>query len=154
MYNGIVLTHNTQIKLDPPVRKEIIAELRTPDLLKDNLDVVDIVLGFLSSGKVNAKKPLGEYIDKILKMKKRRFSQKVNIVMGIVSVPDPGGSNISICVYIRLKLHLPLPCICLCMTLFIFLGSRNLSTLSYIVSVGNSVCGVSKTHLPAESGNQ
>ena len=59
------------------MRKEIIAELRTPDRLRENLDVVDIVLGFLSSGKVNAKKHLGEYIDKILKMKKRPFSQKV-----------------------------------------------------------------------------
>ncbi len=104
------------------MRKEIIAELRTPDLLRDNLDVVDIVLGFLSSGKVNAKKPLGEYIDKILKMKKRKFSQKVNIVMGIVSVPDPGGfKHFHTRLYtLKLLLHLPLLCIYLCMTLFIF----------------------------------
>jgi hypothetical protein len=38
---------------------------------------VEIVLGFLSSGGGRADKPLGEYIDKTLKMKKRRFSQKV-----------------------------------------------------------------------------
>ncbi len=83
-----------QIKLESRVRKEIIAELHTPDLLRNNLDVVDIVLGFLSSGKVNAKKPLGEYIDKILKMKKR-FSQKVTaaILLHTYPVPFCGGKK-------------------------------------------------------------
>ncbi len=46
------------------------------------------MLGFLSSGKVNAKKPLGEYIDKILKMTERPFSQKVTSVTYISSVAD------------------------------------------------------------------
>ena len=59
------------------MRQDIIAELRTPDRLREALDVVEIVLGFLSSGGGKADKLLGEYIDKTLKMKKRRFSQKV-----------------------------------------------------------------------------
>ena len=62
------------------VRQGIVAELRTPDRLREALDVVEIVLGFLSSGGGKADKPLLEYIDKTLKMKKRRFSQKVYTV--------------------------------------------------------------------------
>ena len=57
-------------------QKDIIRELRTPDRLRENLDVVDIVLGFLSSGGGRAEKPLGDYINKVLKMKKP-FSVKV-----------------------------------------------------------------------------
>ena len=68
-----------QIRLDSQLQKEIIADLRTPDRIRASLDVVDIVLGFLSSGGVKADKSLGEYIDKVLKMKRRQFSQKVNI---------------------------------------------------------------------------
>ena len=59
------------------MKQEILAELRTPDLLRETLDVVDIVLGFLSTGGGKAGRSLGEYIDKVLKMKKRRFSKKV-----------------------------------------------------------------------------
>ena len=59
------------------MKQDIITELRTPDRLREALDVVEIVLGFLSSGGGRAEKPLGDYIDKTLKMKKRRFSQKV-----------------------------------------------------------------------------
>ena len=57
-------------------QKDIIRELRTPDRLRENLDVVDIVLGFLSSGGGRAEKLLGDYINKVLKMKKP-FSMKV-----------------------------------------------------------------------------
>ena len=60
-----------QVKLDSRVRKEILSELHTADRLRDSLDVVDIVIGFLSSGGVKAEKPLSEYIDKRLKMKKK-----------------------------------------------------------------------------------
>lgn len=65
-----------QVKLDSRARKDILSELRTADRLRESLDVVDIVIGFLSSGGVKATKPLGEYVDKRLKMKKR-LSQKV-----------------------------------------------------------------------------
>lgn len=59
------------------MRKNIIAELCTPDRLRETLDIIEIVLGFLSSSGGRAEKPLGDYIDKTLKMKKRSFSQQV-----------------------------------------------------------------------------
>ena len=65
------------------MQREILSELRTPDRIRDNLDVVDIVLGFLSSGGGRASKPLGEYVDKVLKMKRRPFSQKVISITAI-----------------------------------------------------------------------
>ena len=77
-----------QERLEPRVQREIIAELRTPDRLRENLDVVDIVLGFLSSGGGRAEKPLGEYVDKVLKMKRRPFSQKVGKVVFKLIVLD------------------------------------------------------------------
>ena len=55
----------------------IISELSTPDRLRETLDVIEIVLGFLSSSGGRADKSLGHYIDKTLKMKKKRFSQEV-----------------------------------------------------------------------------
>ena len=76
-----VYSHNTtnvQEKLEPRVRQAIVADLPTPDRLREALDVVEIVLGFLSSGGGKADKSLGEYIDKTLKMKKRRFSKEVS----------------------------------------------------------------------------
>jgi hypothetical protein len=70
--------HNTlQEPLSAREKQEILSELRTSDRLREALDVVEIVLGFLSSGGGRAEKPLGEYIDKMLKMKRRPFSSKV-----------------------------------------------------------------------------
>ena len=59
------------------IRKEILQELHSADRLKDALDTVDIVLGFLSSGGGKANRPLGEYIKHVLKMKEP-FCQKVS----------------------------------------------------------------------------
>ena len=59
------------------MQQEIIQELLTPDRLRETLDIVDIVLGFLSSGGGKADHPLGEYIHHTLKMKRRSFSEKV-----------------------------------------------------------------------------
>lgn len=59
------------------MQKEILAELCTPDALRANLDVIDIVLGFLSSSGGKPSKPLGDYIGKVLKMQKTIFSRKV-----------------------------------------------------------------------------
>ena len=59
------------------MKKEILKELNSPAGIRSNLDVVDIVLGFLSSGGGKAEKPLGEYVDKVLKMKGRPFSDEV-----------------------------------------------------------------------------
>ena len=67
-----------QMDLDSHIRREILAELSTPDRLRESLDVIDIVIGFLSSaGSVEANTDLGDYIDKILRMKKKPFSKKV-----------------------------------------------------------------------------
>ncbi len=68
-----------QIPLEPHVKKEIIMELRSPDHLRRNLDVVEIVLGFLSSGGGKADRSLGEYVERTLKMK-GRFCEKVGSV--------------------------------------------------------------------------
>ena len=46
--------------------------------IREALDVVDIVLGFLSSGGGNADRQLGEYITRALRMKKRFFSENVS----------------------------------------------------------------------------
>jgi hypothetical protein len=75
---GQVVINEFQERLNSHIRKEILAELRTPDHLRENLDVVDVVLGFLSSGGGKADKKLGEYVDKVLKMRRRPFSQKVS----------------------------------------------------------------------------
>ena len=49
----------------------------TPEALRANLDIIDIVLGFLSSGGGKANKSMGNYIEKVLQMKKGSFSRKV-----------------------------------------------------------------------------
>ena len=58
------------------IQQDIITELRTPDRLRETLDVVDIVLGFLSSGGGTPKVTLKKYID-THQMKKKTFSAKV-----------------------------------------------------------------------------
>ena len=68
----------TQTSLPPRMQQEILQELRTPDRLRETLDVVDIVLGFLSSGGGRADQPLKGYVDQTLKMKRRPFSEKVS----------------------------------------------------------------------------
>ena len=59
------------------IQEEILAELNTADRLRESLDIIDIVIAFLSSSKMKADKPLKDYIDKVLKMGKKPFSQKV-----------------------------------------------------------------------------
>ena len=62
--------------------------------IRETLDVVDIVLGFLSSGGGKADRQLGEYITRALRMKKRFFSEKVS-----------GGSSLhymTLCVFLQL----------------------------------------------------
>jgi hypothetical protein len=67
-----------QVTLDARERREILQELRSPDELRKSLDVVEIVLGFLTSGGGKPKTRLVTYLNK-LKMEKRIFSEKVNI---------------------------------------------------------------------------
>ena len=79
----LTYTH-TQIPLPPRMRQEILQELRTPDRLRKTLDVVDIVLGFLSSGGGKANQLLEGYVVHTLKMKRRSFSIKVVRNIGIL----------------------------------------------------------------------
>ena len=58
------------------IQQDIITELRTPDRLRETLDIVEIVLGFLTSGGGNPKVPLKRYIN-AHKMNKKSFSAKV-----------------------------------------------------------------------------
>ena len=60
------------------MKKEIISELQTMQQLRKILDVVEIVMGFLSSGGANAKKSLKDYIETTLKMGKKFSSKKVS----------------------------------------------------------------------------
>jgi len=66
-----------QEKIYSQTRKEVLAELTTPALLRANLDVIDTLLGFLSSEGGKPDKFLGKYIEKVLKMRKGSFSKKV-----------------------------------------------------------------------------
>lgn len=59
------------------LQQEILADLHTLERVREMLDIIDIVLGFLSSGGGSADKPLGEYVERVLKMKSRNFSEKV-----------------------------------------------------------------------------
>lgn len=58
------------------MRVEIVMELQSPAQLRQSLDVVEIVLGFISSGGGKPDRSLGVYIEQTLKMK-GRFSEKV-----------------------------------------------------------------------------
>ena len=66
-----------QRKLQYRVQLDILRELRSPDKLRKSLDVVEIVLGFLTSGGGKPKTRLLAYLKK-LKMDKRSFSDKVS----------------------------------------------------------------------------
>ena len=70
-----------QEKIESQTRKEILAELPSPAHLRANLDVIDTVLGFLSSGGGKPSKSLGKYIEKVLKMRKGSFSKKVMVAL-------------------------------------------------------------------------
>ena len=96
----MTLPHSPQEQLGSRVKQEILSELRTPARLRETLDVVDIVLGFLSSGGGKADKPLGEYIDRMLKMKRRPFSAKVCVC-------------VCVCVYVCLCVCV---CVCVCVS--------------------------------------
>jgi hypothetical protein len=64
-----------QRKLQQRVQLDILRELRSPDKLRKSLDVVEIVLGFLTSGGGKPKTRLLSYLRK-LNMEKRSFSEK------------------------------------------------------------------------------
>ncbi len=65
-----------QEPLSQRVQQDIITELRTPEKLRESLDVVDIVLGLVSSGGGNHDVSLHNYT-KARRMNKKPFSIKV-----------------------------------------------------------------------------
>ena len=96
-----------QEKLPQTVRQAIIADLPTPDRLREALDVVEIVLGFLSSGGGRADKPLGKYIDKTLKMEKRRFSKEVSTSRSVTSCIQNSANHMLIGLWLSGQEFLP-----------------------------------------------
>ena len=79
MHAAVVIrcvSFSLQRAIPPRIQQDIITELRTPDRLRETLDVVDIVLGFLSSGGGNPKVTLKKYIESH-RMRKKTFSAKV-----------------------------------------------------------------------------
>lgn len=71
------LSPNVQIDLRSRIQKDILQELGTPDKLRKSLDVVEIVLGFLSSSGGKPTTRLVSYLKK-LRMEKKTFSEKVS----------------------------------------------------------------------------
>ena len=65
------------MKLSDREQTDIINELRTNQSLRECLDCVEIIIGFLSSGGGNAKTDLKNYIRMALKMEERFNSKKV-----------------------------------------------------------------------------
>ena len=69
----------SQIKLNVREQQDIVAELQTVQKIRDCLDVVEIVMGFLASGRHKAETRLSHYLATALKMKYRFFSRKVRV---------------------------------------------------------------------------
>ena len=69
-----------QVPLDQPIQQDILTELKTPEKLRESLDVVEIVIGLLCSkeGKTKASTSLKGYID-FHRMTKKPFSVKVRV---------------------------------------------------------------------------
>ena len=66
-----------QVKLGAREQTEIINELHTNQSLRECLDIVEIVMGFLSSGQTNPNTTLRKFVSKSLKMEKQFTSKKV-----------------------------------------------------------------------------
>ena len=59
-------------------QQDIVADLQSVQKIRDCLDVVEIVMGFLASGGQNASTNLEQYLTTALKMKHRFSSRKVS----------------------------------------------------------------------------
>ena len=66
-----------QVKLGDREQADILNELRSTQRLRECLDRIDIIIGFLSSGGAEAKTPLRIYLKKALKMDTRFNCSKV-----------------------------------------------------------------------------
>ena len=58
-------------------KAEILNEFKTNESLRDTLDIVEIVMGFISSGKYKPDLGLGKFVSKLLKMEGQFKSKKV-----------------------------------------------------------------------------
>ena len=76
---------HVQRELHHRVKLDILRELGSPDKLRRSLDVVEIVLGFLSSGGGKPNTRLLSYLKK-LRMEKKIFSEKVNIYCSSIAM--------------------------------------------------------------------
>ena len=65
------------MKLRARQQREIVNELGTTQSLRECLDVVEIAIGFLSSGKTDAKTKLEKYVKGVLRLEKKFTSKKV-----------------------------------------------------------------------------
>ena len=66
------------MKLSDREQKDINNELRTTQNIRDCLDDVEIIIGFLSSGGGDANIELRKYVKRALKMEDRFKSKKVS----------------------------------------------------------------------------
>ena len=67
-----------QRDLQQSVQLDILQELGSPDKLQTSLDIVEILLGFLTTGGASSKTKLTSYLRR-LKMEKMSFSEKVEL---------------------------------------------------------------------------
>lgn len=65
------------MQLSTKQQADIITELGSMQRMRECLDVVEIVIGFLSSGKNNANMELKTYVKRVLRMEDRFVSKKV-----------------------------------------------------------------------------
>ena len=83
-YNYIIIL---QVKLGDREQKDIINELRTTQDLRDCLDDVEIIIGFLSSSGADANIELRKYVKRALKIEDRFKSKNVSsLSCNIISV--------------------------------------------------------------------
>ena len=71
------------MKLGNREQKDIINELRTTQNIRDCLDDVEIIIGFLSSGGGDANIELRKYVKRALKIEDRFKSKKVSCYLNL-----------------------------------------------------------------------
>ena len=79
MYPDIEVSFFKQIKLSLREQQDIVAELNTVQKIRDCLDVVEIVMGFLASGGQKSDNRLENYLETALKMNHRFNCKKVSL---------------------------------------------------------------------------
>ena len=83
MFTIIIIVIVLQVKLGNREQKDIINELRTTQNIRDCLDDVEIIIGFLSSGGGDANIELRKYVKRALKIEDRFKSKKVSCYLNL-----------------------------------------------------------------------